>query len=110
MIQMMDSTDMRTELAKRKLEEYNDVAAYCQAKKARDDEREKREAAKEHRDRRAFYWKQFKDFGHDIRCLLWEAVTEDNEAILAMITKEVDFLREEMQRVKAILDYNNSAL
>ena len=110
MIQIMDSTGMRTELAKRKLEEYNDVAAYCQAKKARDDEREKREAAKEHRDRRAFYWKQFKDFGHDIRCLLWEAVTEDNEAILAMITKEVDFLREEMQRVKAILDYNNSAL
>ena len=110
MIQIMDSTGTRTELAKRKLEEYNNVAAYRQAKKARDDEREKREAAKEHRDRRAFYWKQFKDFGQDIHCLLREAATEDNEAIKAMITKEVDFLQEEMQQVKAILDDDNLAL
>ena len=54
---MMDSTDMRTELAKRKLEEYNNVAAFGQAKKAQDDNREKREAEKEHHNRGEFYWK-----------------------------------------------------
>ena len=65
---------------------------------------------KEHRNRWAFYWKQFKDFGQDICRLLGEATTKDNKAIKAMITKEVDFLREEMQRVKAILDDDDSAL
>lgn len=96
LMEMLNNSGMRTELAKRKLDYFRDSQQYRNAKKNRDDEKAKRE-------KEAFYLNQYNQLCRDIRRLKAERRKESCEEEKTAMAEELELLEAAQARAKAIL-------
>lgn len=109
---MFDNGEMRTEISKHKLEDFWNMREYRQAKRARDVQKvqlaTKRlvlDNEKEKRDKRVFYWQQYKQVGEDIRRLMREAANETIGEIKDLLMADVTTQKQEMHKTKEKIDF-----
>ena len=99
----MDSSGMRTEIAKKKIEKIEASNAYRKEKILLERQKEARESQKEARDNQKHYLEQFDMLASRIRSLQREAANETMDEIKADIREQISFYRQQQDKLRNLI-------
>ena len=99
-LQSLDNTGMRTEVAKRKIERMESANAYRREKIAIEKQKESREAEKDSREAERFYIEQFDSISRRIKELQREYASETMELIRESINDQITLFQKKLYAIR----------